>query len=110
MRAIKFVVRVLGVWLLAAAFVAFVIDGTRSIANGALTTTPLGATMFAIDPSMLNTAQAAVQRYIAPWVWDPVIVWLLEAPTFLTMGLIGAALVLAGRKPGRHRLESYRTT
>ena len=51
-----------------------VIDATRSIAADALTFTPLGESWYAVSPDTLNLAQAVIQRYTFPFIWDPVII------------------------------------
>jgi hypothetical protein len=35
------------------------------------------------------------------WLWDPVMQTLLEQPTWLVLGVLGAILVLLGRKKPR---------
>eukprot|EP00873_Tetraselmis_striata_P026105 jgi/Tetstr1/446369/TSEL_033911.t1 len=53
------------------ALVALVIDGTKTIAASAWVATPLGQYWFDFAPASLNTAQAAVQRHVSPFLWDP---------------------------------------
>jgi ABC-type Fe3+ transport system permease subunit len=67
----------------------------------------LGQLWYDIDRSSLNLAQAVIQRYIAPALWDPIISSLLllwAAPFFL---VLGALLVWASRRrddrPARRR-------
>ena len=99
---IAFIARFIGLWLIAGALVAFVIDGTKTIAASTLTVTPLGMSWYAISPSSLISAQSFVQQrvetYIGHWLWDPLIQWLLMLPTWLVFGLLGAWLVYLGRK------------
>jgi hypothetical protein len=101
---IRFLLRTLGVVFLAAAFVFVVYDGARAIADGALFSprlTPINETWTALQgvihaPS-LQQLQPAVEQ-ISPWLWDPVAVRILDAPTFVALGAIGALLVLLGRR------------
>ncbi len=88
-----FLTRVLGLWLIAASIVGIVIDGTKSIAADDLIVTPLGETWFVLSPSTLNLVQAGIERNIHPWLWDPVIQWLLMLPNWLVIGAIGFFLV-----------------
>ncbi|MEZ5839762.1 MAG: hypothetical protein R3D02_04830 [Hyphomicrobiales bacterium] len=101
----RFLIRVLGLWLLALSFVFLVVDGTRSIADGTPTFSALGELWYDFDPASLNLAQAAVERHLSPVVWDPVLQWLLMVPAWVVAGVIGVMLTYAGRK--RHRLDDF---
>jgi hypothetical protein len=37
----------------------------------------------------------------AVWLWDPVVQTVLEQPTWLALGVLGAILLLLGRKKSR---------
>lgn len=95
---IRFLFRFLGLWILAAGFVFFVYDGTKSIAGNALFITKLGDTWNAIHSSSLQLLQPAVERHVAIWLWDPVLLSVLTAPTWVVFGVLGALLILIGRK------------
>ena len=99
---IAFLARVTGIWLIAGALVALVVDATRSIAASSISVTPLGATWFALTPTNLVNTQQFVQReveaYIGQWLWDPVIQWLLLLPTWSVLGVLGFALAYLGRR------------
>ena len=103
----RFLLRVIGVVLVAAGFVALVVDGARSIASNEIVMTELGRALFMLDPGALNGAQAAVQRYVAPWLWDPAAIWVLAQPTFAVLGVLGLLFLLLGRRGrSRRRLSS----
>jgi len=97
-------VRLLGLFAIAGAVVGLVIDGTKSIAASTLTVTPLGQAWFAFHPASLTSLQTAVathiETYVGPWVWSPVVQFLLTLPTWLILGALGAFLILAGRRRG----------
>ena len=95
---IRFVLRFIGFWLLAAAFVALVYDGTRSVAAEQLILTRMSETWNALSPASLTGFEAGVKRSLAPWVWDPLIRTILGGPTSVVLGVLGAALILLGRK------------
>jgi hypothetical protein len=57
---------------------------------------PLGAVLFRIDPGILNLAQAVVQRYLLPMLWDDVLLPVLEAPAFVAPAVLGSALSFFG--------------
>jgi hypothetical protein len=95
---IAFLIRTLGLLIFAASFVAMVADGVRSLAADAVVLTPLGQTWFALHPQSLGLAQAMVQRYVHPYLWDPILVTVLLWPTFAVGGVFGVVLMLIGRK------------
>jgi hypothetical protein len=51
-----------------------------------------------IHQNSLSLLQPAVEHYVSPWLWNPVIMTVLEQPVWLVFGIIGAALILLGRK------------
>jgi hypothetical protein len=95
---IRFLLRFLGLWILAAAFVWLVIDGTKSIAGNAVFFTQLGKTWYELNPNSLQLLQPAIERHVAVWLWNPVIQTVLEQPTWLVLGVTGSILILLGRR------------
>jgi hypothetical protein len=93
---IRFLLRMIGLWLVAGALVMAVVDGSRSLAAGAVALTPVGQVWFSLSPTTLNAAQAGVQRHVAPWLWDPVIQTALLAPMALVLIGLGFGLMLLG--------------
>ena len=95
----RFLVRMLGLLLLAAGFVGFVIDGTRSIANGRLIFAPLGEVLFAAFPKMFPLIEPAVTRHVHPALWDPVLLNFFLLPASVVAFVLGAILLWLGQKP-----------
>ncbi len=95
---LRFLARVVGLFLIAAGFVGLVIDGTRSIANGALTFTALGEVGYRLYGERYLQLEPAVKR-IHPVLWDPIVLNLTLAPAALFAFVIGAVLLWLGRKP-----------
>lgn len=99
---LSFLSRFLGLWLVAGALVAVVIDATKSIAASRLTVTALGQTWYTLSPSSLMATQEFVQRTIEPvvghWLWDPLIQSILLLPAWLVLGLLGALFTWLGRR------------
>jgi hypothetical protein len=99
---IRFVFRFIGLWILAAGFVALVRDGTKSIAGNTIFVTRLADDWNNIHPSSLQGLEKAVSTHVSPylgqWVWDPAAIGILNAPSFAVLGIIGAILILIGRK------------
>jgi hypothetical protein len=91
------VLRLLG-YLLALAGLGFlIVDGARTIAAGELVLTAFGETWFRLDPASLNGAQALVQRYVHPYLWDPIIQAVLLWPTFAVALGLSLIFVIIGR-------------
>ena len=63
---IRFPLRLAGFLLIAAGFVALVIDGTRSIAGQRLLMTSVSDTWRAIHLDSLGAAQKALQAWVPP--------------------------------------------
>ncbi len=101
------ILRVLGVWLLLVAMVALTIDGTQSLASGEgqWILTPLGEHWFKLHAPSLNLAQAAIERNVHPALWDPVIMSLLQVPSWMFFGVLGLFFYWLGRR--RRRLNLY---
>lgn len=96
---IRFLFRLVGIVIFAAAFVALVIDGARSIAASEITVTPLQPVVEALDPGVLIRAQTAAEGHSVSWIWDPAALWLLAQPTFAVLGVLALLLLVIGRKP-----------
>ncbi len=82
--------------------VGLVVDGTKTIAASSLTVTPLGQAWFSFDPGSLTAFQgfvaSHVEAYVGPWVWSPVVEFLLTLPIWFVLGGLGAFLLLVGRR------------
>jgi hypothetical protein len=95
----RFLARFLGLVLIAAGFVGLVIDGTRSIANGALSFTPLGEVAFRLFPKSFPLIEPAVTRHVHPWLWDPILLNLFLLPASVLAVLLGALFIWLGQRP-----------
>ncbi|WP_295810829.1 hypothetical protein [uncultured Nitratireductor sp.] len=93
--------RILAVFALAIAVVMAVIDATRSIAASALTFTPLGESWYSVSPDTLNQAQALIQRYTFPVIWDPVIIHILTLPGWLVFIALALIFYVVGYRRQR---------
>jgi hypothetical protein len=94
----RFLFRFLGLWILAAGFIFFVYDGTKSIAGKAFYVTKLGDAWNTVHSTSLQLLQPAIERHVAVWLWDPVMLSILTAPTWLVLGIVGTLLIALGRK------------
>jgi len=91
---LRFIIRIAGILALASAFTALVIDGTRSIAGGAVSITTLGM--------VLQKWEADIQRVISsrlhPWIWDPVTTGAMGLPLWIVLGALGLLFLLVARR------------
>ena len=96
---IRFVLRFLGLLLLALGFIFLVHDGTKSIADQTLYLSSVGSVWSNIHQNSLATLQPTVERLAGPWAWRSVIQpYLLDQPVSLVFAILGAILILLGRK------------
>jgi hypothetical protein len=56
----------------------------------------LGAWWFLLHRDSLQLVQPALERHVAVWLWDPVMLTLLQWPLAAMLALPGAALLLGG--------------
>ncbi|HEX8665584.1 MAG TPA: hypothetical protein VF744_16320 [Beijerinckiaceae bacterium] len=94
----RFLARFAGLLLIAAGFVGLVVDGTRSIANGGLSFTPLGEVAFRLFPKSFPLIEPAVTRHVHPWLWDPILLNVFLLPASVLGFLLGALLIWLGQK------------
>jgi hypothetical protein len=95
----RFFARIVGFILMAVGFVGLVIDGTRSIANGALSLTPLGEVAFKALPKHFPLIEPGVSRHVHPWLWDPVLLYIFLTPAALLAFGLGLLLIWLGQRP-----------
>jgi hypothetical protein len=95
---IRFLLRVAALLLLAASFVALVLDGTRSIASDSLVWLDAGTLAQTFAASKLAQLQPAAER-LSPVLWDPVLVTALKGPVFLHLAVLGTLLLWLTRRP-----------
>ena len=91
---LRFSFRIAGFLALASAFAALVIDGTRSIAGGAISVTLLGA--------VLKKWESEIERVISlrlhPWLWDPVTLEFMRLPLWFVLGALGLLFLLVTQR------------
>jgi hypothetical protein len=78
---------------LTAGFAAAVVDGTRSIAGGALS--------MSLIEQVLTTRLPAIQQaatHLHPYLWDPLTLGLLRLPLWFALGALGLALFWTTRR------------
>ena len=68
----------------------------------------LGQLWFDLNRSSLNLTQAIVQRYIHPFLWDPIIVTLLLCWAFAVFMVLGLVILAISSSRARQRLPFSR--
>jgi hypothetical protein len=94
---IRFLLRLIGLFLLATAFVFFVYDGTKSIANQHLVYAKAGDVWAMVDQGSLNLVQHWLKQKAA-WLWDPYVQAILELPSWAILAVVAMIFILLGRK------------
>lgn len=94
---IRFLLRTLGLWVLAAGFIFLVYDGTKSIASNALFFTRVQDVWSTVHQSSMLALQPALEG-IAGFLWNPVMTAFLDQSIIIVLVIIGAVLLILGRK------------
>lgn len=95
---IRALVRLVGLVILAAAFIFLIYDGTKSIADRTFFITRTVDVWSGIHQASLVALEPWMETNIAPWAWNPGMVTVINQPAWLALGIIGIVLVLLGRK------------
>ena len=95
---IRFLFRFVGLVLLAAGFIFFVYDGAKTLADNVIRITKVGDVWNQVHSTSLQLLQPAIERHVAEWLWDPVVLSVLTAPTWLVLAIVGSLLMIIGRK------------
>jgi hypothetical protein len=88
--------RLVGLLLLAGAFIFMVYDGARFVADQTLRFTRFGQFWNDIHQASQQAFRAWVEG-VAPWLWTSVVRVILDQPVFAVMGVLGILLMLLFR-------------
>jgi hypothetical protein len=94
---IRFLLRFIGLCLLALAFIFFVYDGTKTIANQQMIFMKVSDAWAIVDQNSLNAVQNWLKLKFA-FAWDPYLQKIFDLPTWVVLGIVGTILILLGRK------------
>jgi hypothetical protein len=95
---IRFLLRLIGLFSLAAAFILVIYDGTKSIAGNGVSITSVRALWELINAASLARVEPLLKPYAGGLLWDPLMIGILSAPSWALLGVFGIFLVLLGRK------------
>jgi len=93
-----FLFRAIGMIVLALAVVTAVLDLTRSIAVSSFVLTPFAVMWEGLSATSLQNAQLAVETYLHPYIWNPMITTFLQLPSWLILWLLAMLLLWLGQK------------
>ncbi|MDC0033988.1 hypothetical protein OAJ57_05475 [Alphaproteobacteria bacterium] len=100
--------RVFGWILVLTALGAITYEVMAALTEGGWRIVALGEIWFKLHAPSLNEAQAGIQRYVAPWLWEPVITTVLLWPGWAFFGVPGVLAFYFCRKRRRYRLIGKR--
>ena len=95
---IRFCLRLLGLCLLAVAFITFLMDALHSSVGGIIRLTSLSQSLTMLLPGKLASLQDFIDRHLTPFLYDPVLVTVLRLPVWLVSGLAGMLCLRLGAK------------
>jgi hypothetical protein len=95
---IRFLLRALGLLLLALAFIFVIYDGMKSIADRTFYATSLTQFWIEIHAASLQSLQASVTRWLGDTVWRIGVQPVLDQPAAALFAVIGIILIMLGRK------------
>jgi hypothetical protein len=93
----RFIIRSLGLMLIATGFVSLVIDGTKAIANSAFSFTNLAHAMTHFAPQAAQEFEMCVTQKISPVIWSPVLTSVLALPVSFTSIICGLLMIWFAR-------------
>ncbi len=105
---LKIIARTIGLIALVMTVITAILDLTRSIANSAVTITPLGKEWFDFHLASLNGLQVGIQRHLGvPWLWESVIQNILLIPSWVVFGVLTLLFLWLGRNKERRWRQRF---
>ena len=103
----KTLLRILALFSLAMALITAVLDVTRSIADSTLVFTSLGVDWARFSLESLTRTQSIVQEFIHPVLWDPVVIKILQAPSWAVFTALWLIFALLGNRKKARWQDNY---
>ena len=95
---IRFLLRFVGLLLLALGFIFLVYDGIRSISDGGILLTRTSEVWNAVHDGSLVAFQALIERYTGAELWKVGVAPILDQPASAVACVLGVILTVLGRK------------
>jgi len=95
------IIRFLGWLILCSALAMLAVDawfwlnGARRLTAAAELWSTLDARF---DIASLSHTQSFTQRYLFPWLWDPMMAWVLLQPAVAVLGVLGLAMAWLAKR------------
>jgi hypothetical protein len=93
---IRTLCRLLAYIALSLAIIAVVLDAARSVGASQWVMTPMKDSWLSLAPSSLAWTETSIKTNLYSIFWDPFMLWLLEAPTFLIFAILAFLFYAAG--------------
>lgn len=105
---IRIIIKLIGMVFMVLALITAVLDLTRSIANSAITITPLGLEWRNFSVESLQYFQVGIERHLGfPWLWANVVQEILLAPSWIVFFILAIVFIWLGRSRKRHWQERF---
>ena len=98
--------RLLAYIALSLAIIAAVLDAARSVGASHLVMTSLRDSWQSFAPSSLTQFENYVRAHVFPFVWDPLLLWVFQAPTFIVFAVFAFLLYALGYRR-EHRVGRF---
>ncbi|MEP0232344.1 MAG: hypothetical protein ABJP02_06230 [Parasphingorhabdus sp.] len=98
---LRFLLRVIGSFLLAAALVAMISDGSRTIGQSELVLLSSFDFWMSLSADSLAEIRAGLETSGAPFLWDPVLETFLSWPVWVGCSILGVICLWIGRTRSR---------
>ena len=95
---IRFLLRFIGLLLLALGFIFLIYDGIRSISDGSILLTRTSEVWNVVHDRSLLAFQALIERHTGAQFWQVAVAPLLEQPASAVASVLGVVLIVLGRK------------
>jgi len=95
---IRFLIRLMGLFLLALAFIFVVYDGIRSISDGNILFTTAQQIWNITNDDSLRAFQSAIERIAGGEFWRFGVVPILNQPASVLSCVLGVVLIVVGQK------------
>ncbi len=95
---IRFLLRTIGIVLLALAFIFVIYDGMKSIADHVFYATRIEQFWTEVNSRSLQAVQESVEQHTGTSIWQWLIRPLLGQPIAVVAGLVSVGLIVLGRK------------
>lgn len=89
-------IRLLAYIALSLAIIAAVLDAARSVGASHLVMTSLRDSWQSLSPASLALAENYIRSHIYPLLWDPLMLWIFETPTFIVFAALAFVLYALG--------------